>query len=58
MKTVYCPIKGSLINGIDCLVVCDVVDRMLKPTVLPKDIVWKEEMREICKSCMYHEDIM
>ena len=56
-KTVYCPIKGDQITGIDCLVVCDVVDRLLKPTVIPKDIVWKEEMREICKACKYHDDI-
>ena len=57
MDTVYCPIKGDQINGIDCLVVCDVVDGLFKPTVIPNDIVWNEEMREICKACKYHDDI-
>ena len=58
MDTVYCPIKGDQINGKDCLIICDVVDGLLKPTTMPSGISWNEEMREICKSCMYHEDIM
>ena len=57
MKTVYCPIKRDQINGIDCLVTCDVVDHLLKPTVIPEGIVWEENIREICKACKYHDDI-
>ena len=57
METVYCPLKGDQINGTDCLVVCDVVDGLFKPTVIPKDIAWTEEKREICEVCKYHNDI-
>ena len=55
-KTVYCPVKQGQINGIDCLVICDVANRMFKPTVIPEGIQWNEEQRQICKQCKYHDD--
>ncbi|MBQ3195298.1 MAG: hypothetical protein IJB65_02415 [Clostridia bacterium] len=57
MKTVYCPLKDARINGDDCLIVCDVVDGLIKPTLIPDEIKWSEQCREICKKCRYHEDI-
>lgn len=58
MKTVYCPLKKGQINGTDCLVTCDVADRMLKPTVLPEEIgEWTEKKRTICINCKYHADL-
>lgn len=58
MKTVYCPLKKNQINGTDCLITCDVADRMLKPTVLPDGVgEWTEEKRDICKKCRYHADL-
>lgn len=50
--------KKDQINGTDCLITCDVADRMVKPTVLPKEIgEWNEEKRLICKNCKYHADL-
>lgn len=57
MKTVICPVKGDYINGDDCLVICDVADKLIKPTALPKGIEWSEEHCKKCKSCKYHADI-
>ena len=54
---VYCPVKEGQIDGGDCLIVCDVADRCIKPTVLPTDIKWNEEQREKCINCQYHNDI-
>ena len=53
MKTVHCPVKGDEINGTDCLIVCDVADRMVKP----EGIKWDEEQRQKCLACKYHADI-
>ena len=53
-KTVYCPVKQGRINGTDCLVICEVVDRMIKPSVLPDGIHWNEEQMELCRQCKYH----
>ena len=57
MKTVFCPLKNNQINGIGCLVVCDVVEKMLAPSAIPEGINWNEDMRVVCKACPYHNDI-
>lgn len=57
MKTVYCPVKKSQITGTDCLIVCDVTDRLLKPSALPQGIDWDEHLREVCAKCKYHSDL-
>ncbi len=57
MKTVHCPVKDDEINGTDCLIICDVADRMFKSTCLPKGIEWNEEQRQKCLMCKYHADI-
>lgn len=57
MKTVYCPVKNGQINGIDCLIVCDVADRMINQTMIPEDIEWNEQQREKCLACKWHDDI-
>ena len=55
-RTVYCPVKQGQINGTDCLVICEVAERMLKSSVIPEEIPWNEEQRLICKQCKYHDD--
>lgn len=55
--TVFCPVKNAEINGCDCYIVCDVADRMIKPTVLPDGIEWNEEQRKKCLTCKYHNDV-
>lgn len=57
MNTVFCPVKSDEINGDDCIIVCDVADRLLKPTCLPEGIEWNEEQRKKCLACKYHADI-
>lgn len=57
MKTVYCPVKTTQVNGTDCMVICDVADRLLNPSVLPNGITWSEEQRERCLKCSYHADL-
>ncbi len=57
MKTVFCPVVDKDINGTDCLIICDVADNLLKPTVLPEGVVWSEEQRTKCKLCKYPADI-
>lgn len=53
-EKVLCPVAEYPIDGGDCVIICDVADRILKPAVLPEDIKWSEEKRKICKDCKYH----
>lgn len=39
------------------MVICDVADRLLNPSVLPGGIDWSEEQREQCLKCSYHTDL-
>ena len=55
---VFCSVKQDYINGIDCLLICDVADRMLKPTVLPEGVNWSESHRKVCVNCQYHNDLL
>lgn len=57
MKTVYCPVKDGQINGDDCLLICDVADRVIKPKALPSGVEWNEHQRGKCQKCKYHADI-
>lgn len=57
MKTVYCPVKDAQVDGDDCLIICDVADHMIKPSVLPDSVKWNEEQREKCLKCPYHADL-
>lgn len=52
---VLCPVADRPIDGGDCVIICDVADRLIKPSVLPTDIKWSEDKREICKECKYHK---
>lgn len=51
---VYCPVADKDIDGGDCIIICDVADKMIKPTILPEGVIWNEEQREKCISCQYH----
>lgn len=57
MKTVYCPVKADQVDGGDCIVICDVADHMIKPSVLPDGIEWNEEQRQKCLNCKWHADL-
>ena len=57
MDKVYCPVKQDNIDGGECLVICDVADRMIKPTVLSEGISWNKEKQKLCLECKFHKDI-
>ena len=57
MKTVYCPVVNGQVNGDTCLEIVLVADRYAKPTVLPDEVKWSEEMRQKCLSCKWHDDV-
>lgn len=57
MNTVFCPVMEKEIDGTNCLIICDVADKFIKPTVLPEGIKWSEEQRAKCKGGIYHSDI-
>lgn len=57
MDKVYCPVKQDDIDGGEYLVICDVADRMIKPTVLPEGIDWNKEKQNLCLKCKFHDDI-
>lgn len=57
MKTVYCPVINDNIDGVDCYIICDVAEGYVKPTLLPKAIMWNDEQCTKCKKCQYHNDI-
>jgi hypothetical protein len=51
-----CPLlDGKEIAFCDCVENCSIADRFLKPPYYPKEINQKENAREICLACKYHE---
>ncbi len=63
---VYCPVKKGLIDGGDCLVIVDVADGLINPSILhdegensllPLSVEWNEETKQMCKNCQYHDDL-
>lgn len=57
MKTVYCPVIDGQIDGDNCMLICDVADKLLKPSVLSYDIDWNDEKNNLCLKCKYHDDL-
>ena len=51
---IRCPIVNKEIDIGDCSSIVDVVDGCIKEKVLSKDIVDKENWKEICINCKYH----
>ncbi len=56
-KLVFCPVYKRKIDGTECLVMCDVADRMIKSSVLPNEVKWDEEQGTKCIKCKYHADL-
>ena len=57
MNTVYCPLIKNRIDGINCNIVCDVVDGYFNRDVLPEGLFLGDEEKEICNNCRYHYPI-
>lgn len=52
---VFCPLVDEMIEDIDCIENRDIVDRMIVESSLPKKYKRKENWREICVNCKWHE---
>ena len=52
-----CPLMdNNTISFTECIENCSVVEGFLKPTNLPEIARQKENFREICLACKYHDD--
>ena len=54
IEKVYCPVADKDIDSGDCIIICDVADKMIKPTVLPEGVQWDENQRKKCLNCEWH----
>ena len=57
METVYCPVIDGQIDGTSCFEIVLVADREMKPSILPKGVIWNDAQRQKCLSCKWHADI-
>ncbi len=57
--TVFCPVIKRQIDGGDCFIICDIADEMIKPILLFEEfsVAWDEDMRQVCKQCVFHDDL-
>lgn len=51
---VRCPLIEAEIEDIECIEVTDVAEQLLKETVIPEKFRKKENWKEICKGCRWH----
>lgn len=52
---ILCPLVDTLIDIGDCIENVDVVDGLIIESSLPDQYKQKENWKEICKNCKYHE---
>lgn len=53
-KEVMCPLVDEMIEDVDCIENADVADQMLTDHGMPERYKRKENWREICKQCKWH----
>ncbi len=52
-----CPLMdGDLITFTDCIENCSIAEGYIKPECLPEKARKKENFRDICLNCKYHEE--
>lgn len=57
-NTIICPALGRNVTSAECVVICDVAARLLKPRVLDElepPIQWNDERANKCRLCEWHE---
>ena len=54
-KWVHCPLVDRKIEDIDCIENRDVVDDMIVESSMPDEYKRKENWKEICKKCSWHD---
>lgn len=52
---IKCPLIDNMIEVGDCVVYSDVASGMLKENCIPEKFKEKNNWRDICKNCKYHE---
>lgn len=52
---IICPLVDKEIESADCVVLSDIAHGMLKEECMPKEYKKKENWRDICKNCKYHD---
>ena len=51
---VLCPLVNAQIEDIDCIETRDAVDGILLERTVPVEYKQKEDWKEICRKCKYH----
>ena len=54
LDSVYCPLIDDVIEDIDCIENWDCIDGFIKLSSLPDKYKVKDDYRDICKRCEYH----
>lgn len=54
MTKVICPLVDKEIDSSECIENSDVAAGLIKGYTLPEEYKQKEDWREICKNCKYH----
>lgn len=54
LDSVYCPLIDDVIEDIDCIENRDCIDGFIKLSSLPDKYKVKDDYRDICKRCEYH----
>ena len=57
MKTVFCPVTETEIDGTTCLEIVLVADKEASEQILPDNIIWNSEQCQKCLNCKWHNDI-
>lgn len=53
-RMVLCPLVDKMIEDIDCIENRDVVDEFLTEDGFPREYMQKENWKQICKACKWH----
>ena len=51
---VFCPLVDEIIENIDCIENRDIIDGFFKLSCLPEKYKAKENFKDICKNCKWH----
>lgn len=54
-RWVFCPLVDRKIEDIDCIENRDVVDGMIIESSMPNEYKKKENWKDICKKCSWHD---
>lgn len=57
MKTVFCPVTETEIDGVTCLEIVAVSEKEMSERILPINIQWNSDKCQKCLECKWHSDI-